>query len=175
LEGPAIQLFLASPAPRWRYLAGKNLALFLMAAAIVACAEVGFLLRQARWSTILADCVFFASVQAAYLAAGNVASVLWPYPASISGKATGAKASQIAILLASLYQFVLILLFGYAALPLVSGRLALGLMEAHGWAYWAVAACMLLYGGLFYGLVLAGAAKLLRRLEPHVCEKLVRQ
>lgn len=174
LEGPAVQLFLASPAPRWRYLAGKNLALFFMAAGILACAEVGLLVRHARWTTILADCVFFAALQAAYLAAGNVASVLWPYPASISGKATGAKASQVTILLTSLYQFFLILLFGYVALPLLSGRLAMALQGAVGWDYWAVGTCMLLYGGIFYGLGLYGASQLLQKLEPQLLEKLVR-
>jgi|GEM_PF-2136501 len=175
LEGQAIQLVLTAPVPRWRFLAGKNLALLLMSASMLMFAEAGLLFHHVRWATILADYVFFLTLQAWYLAVGNVASVLWPYPASISGRATGVKVSQVRLLLVSMNQLVLMLLFGYVAIPAVFGRVALASFEPDGWAFWFVAMCMLLYGGLFYALMLAGAGKLLEKREQNVFEQLVKR
>jgi hypothetical protein len=174
-EGQAIQLVLAAPVPRWRFLAGKNLALLLMSALIMTFAEAGLLFHRVRWATILADCVFFLTLQAWYLSVGNLASVLWPYPASISGKATGLKVSQVRLLLVSLNQLVLMLLFGYVALPPIFGRVAMASFGPDGWLYWFVAVCMILYGSFFYALMLAGAGRLLEKREQNVFERIMKQ
>jgi hypothetical protein len=171
LEGSGILLFFASPSPRWRFLAGKNLALFSFAMIPLGVYEGMLLVQGSSWPDALSDCLFALCVALVFFGAGNFASILWPRALSVSGRTTAAGIPLSQRLITVFFQSLVQVASFYLTIPLISGRYALFHCEK-GWVFAALIVAMLSYGIITYALALAFAGRLLIRLESRVFERL---
>lgn len=174
-EGPGLVLLLGSPAPRWRVLWSKNMALLGFMLAVMGLGEGILLAQGTRGIVLLRDCTVAATMSLLYVGGGNISSVLWPFPASLSGKAAGGKMAPARIFLVSVAQFVVTLLVFVVSVPLLSGWYALSAFEHAGPLFWTLAAFMAAYSVTTYVLLLAWAGRLMGAREPEIFERLVRQ
>jgi len=174
-EGPGLVLLLSSPVPRWRVLWSKNMALLGFMLAVMGLGEGVLLGQGSRGIVLLRDFAVAASVSLLFVGGGNISSVLWPFPASLSGKAAGGKVAPARIFVISVIQFVLTLLLFVVSVPLLSGWYALSALERAGPLFWILVVFMAAYAVLAYALLLAWAGRLLRAREPEIFERLVRQ
>ena len=174
-EGPGLALLLGSPAPRWRVLLSKNVTLLWFMLAVMGLGEGVLLAQGSRGIVLLRDCALAVTVSLLYMGGGNIASVLWPFPASLSEKASKGKISPARIFTLSVLQFAIMLFVMVAAVPLLSGWYALAAFERAGPLFWTLACAMVAYSVTAYALLLAWAGRLMGAREPEIFESLVRQ
>lgn len=172
LEATALPLVLTSPSPRWRTLFGKNLMGFLLLVLLLAGQEAVRTYQGAGGAEIAADLLLGLGTLAVLSGLGNYFSMLFPYPAAVPGKNLFPQVSQARLMLISLYQLVYMGIAGNALLPVLAGRYAMS-QFADSPRVWSLAAGVTgLYAAGLYGILLAGAGRLLLRLGPHLFEKL---
>jgi hypothetical protein len=174
MERAGLLTALVSPFPRWRLLAGKNMALLVLYLAMMGLPAGLLAWRGERWTLILADAVMALTLGLLYFGAGNFAALFFPVPVAPAGKRLKAQVSTGRMFLMSLFHFALLGVVSGAALPVLLGRVAVGRIAEPAWAPVALSCVMVLYGVLLYAVLVTAASRLMPQREPDIYEVVVR-
>jgi hypothetical protein len=174
LESGALSMWMTSPMPRWRLLFAKNLVGFAIMAFLLGAHEIVRLSQGAAGLGVASDFLLTFGAVVILVGIGNFFSILLPYPAAIPGKNLFPQTSQTRLMVISLFQILYMAVTGYALLPVIAGRFALAVFADAPRIWWFTAGTMVAYAGVFYGILVSLASRMMLRLEPRMFERLQR-
>lgn len=174
MERTGLMILMASPAPRWRVLLGKNLVILALFACVLSVPAGVLLWKGSPAGLVAADVVMGLSAALVFFGAGNIMSILMPLPMAPKGRRLAAQVPVGRQFLAMFVQMALTGACSLASLPIVIGRVAAGALGASVLWVALLGGAMLLYGAVIYTVLLVYASRLMPLKEPDIYEALVR-
>ncbi|MCI4397258.1 MAG: hypothetical protein JHC34_00300 [Acidobacteria bacterium] len=174
VERSGLGLLLGSPAPRWAFLMGKNLAMMALFI-LVLLVPTGYLFWKGMPAPDAGISILIGiAAGAVYFGIANVTSILIPLPVVPRGHRLMPQGSGGMMFLLGLLNLVALTVTWIAILPLLLWRLAVSQTAAPE-TYLLLAVGIVLYGLLLYLVLLALASRLMERRESTIYEALVRR